>query len=292
MSEGGLVGMYFRPEGEGSHPAVMVVGGSGGGFNGADVPAGLLASRGFATLALAYFGLPGLPNGLVDVPLEYFASGLRWLQARPEVTGRVGVLGQSRGGELALLLGATFPQIGAVVARVPSGVVWGGFGPGAGPESAAWTLDGRAVPWLPTNDDSPEWAEVYKSSPLVCTPGALADLSHVEAARKAEIKIERASCPIMMISGEDDALWPSTTLAELAEKRAHAHGFVHRLIHLRYPDAGHFCATAPGLPSPLVVSHPVDHELIALGGSLQGNAAAQADSWPRTLDFLHDVLVG
>jgi dienelactone hydrolase len=269
----------------------MVFGGSGGGFFGADTTAALLASRGIASLAVAYFGLPGLPAGLVEVPLEYFATGLRWLAARPEVEGRVAVMGQSRGGELALLLGATFPQVGAVVAQAPSGVVWGSFGPGSGPEVAAWTFAGRAVPWLPSVDGT-AWAEVEKSRPFVCTPGFLADLSDVDAARRAEIEIERATCPILMISGEDDALWPSTTMAEQVEKRAHAHGFVHRLVHLRYPEAGHFCATPPGLPSPLVMSHPVDHELVALGGSQQGNAAAQASSWSETLEFLHDVLAG
>ena len=289
VSDEGIVGIYFRPVGEGSFPAVMVVGGSGGGFSGVDTTAALLASRGIASLALAYFGLPGLPAGLVEVPLEYFATGQRWLAARPEVEGRVAVMGRSRGGELALLLGATFPDVGAVIAQAPSGVVWGSFGPESGPDVAAWTLEGHAVPWLPSGD-GPAWAEVENSRPLVCTPGVLADLSDVDAARSAEIEIERATCPILMVSGEDDALWPSTLMAEQVEERAHAHGFVHRLVHLRYPEAGHHCATPPGLPSQLVVEHPVDHELIALGGSRQGNAAAQAHSWSKTLAFLHDVL--
>lgn len=291
VTDDGIVGMYFRPVGERTFPAVLVVGGSGGGFSGVDTTAALLASRGIASLAIAYFGLPGLPTGLVEVPLEYFATCLRWLAARPEVEGRVAVMGRSRGGELALLLGATFPQVGAVVAQAPSGVVWDSFGPGSGPEVASWTYAGRAVPWLPSGD-GPVWAEVDKSRPLVCTPGYLADLSDVNAAQRAEIEIERATCPILMISGEDDALWPSTMMAEQVEERAHAHGFVHRLVHLRYPDAGHFCATPPGLPSPLVMAHPVDHELIALGGSREGNAAAQANSWSETLVFLHDVLAG
>jgi hypothetical protein len=128
--------------------------------------------------------------------------------------------------------------------------------------------------------------------PLVCTPGFLAELSNLEAVQKAEIEIERSTCPILMISGEDDALWPSTTMAEQVELRAHAHGFVHRLVHLRHQEAGHFCATPPGLPSPLIQAHPIDHELVALGGSPQGNAAAQANSWSETQEFLHDVLAG
>jgi dienelactone hydrolase len=289
VSDDGLVGMYFRPPGNNVFPAAVVVGGSGGGFIGADTTAALLASRGIASLALAYFGLPGLPPGLAEVPLEYFARALRWLAARPEVEGHPAVMGQSRGAELALLLGTTFSDAGAVVAQAPSSVVWGSFGPGSGPEVPAWTLEGRPVAWMTSNDVA-AWAEVDRTSPIVSTPGFLAELRKAEAVSVAQIRIERASCPILMISGEEDAMWPSTLMAEQVERRASAHGFGSRLLHLRYSDAGHRCASTPGLPSPLTMLHPVDNELVAFGGSARGNAAAQADSWSKTIGFLRDVL--
>ena len=289
VNDDGLVGRYFRPPGDGLFPAVVVFGGSGGGFFGADTTAGLLASRGIASLALAYFGLPGLPPGLAEVPLEYFSTAIRWLATRPEVDGNPAVLGPSRGGELALLLGATFSEVGAVVAQVPSSVVWGSFGPGSGPEVPAWTLEGRPVAWMASNEDA-TWAEVDKTSPIVSTPGFLAELHNAEAVRVAQIRIERACCPILMISGEEDAMWPSTLMAEQVERRASVHGYGSRLLHLRYSDAGHRCASTPGLPSPLTMSHPVDHQLVAFGGSSRGNAAAQTDSWSKTIEFLHDVL--
>jgi dienelactone hydrolase len=285
VSDDGLVGLYFRPPGDDVFPAAVVLGGSGGGYRGADTTAALLASRGIASLALAYFGLPGLPPGLTEVPLEYFATALRWLAARPEVEGNPAVMGQSRGAELALLLGATFSEVGAVVALAPSSVVWGSFGPGSGPEVPAWTLEGCPVAWMRSSDDA-AWAEVDKTSPIVSTPGFLAELRNAEAVRVAQIRIERASCPILMISGEDDAMWPSTLMAEQVECRASAHGFGSRLLHLRYSDAGHRCASTPGLPSPLTMLHPVDHQLVAFGGSARGNAAAQTDSWSKTIEFL------
>jgi dienelactone hydrolase len=289
VNDDGLVGMYFRPPGDAVFPAAVVFGGSGGGFLGADTTAALLASRGIACLALAYFGLPGLPPGLAEIPLEYFATAIRCLATRPEVEGNPAVLGPSRGGELALLLGATFTEVGAVVAQVPSSVVWGSFGPGSGQEVAAWTLEGRPIAWMETNAEA-AWAEVDKTSPIVSTPGFLAELRDDEAVRVAQIRVERASCPILMISGEEDAMWPSTMMAEQVERRASAHGFGSRLVHLRYPDAGHHCASTPGLPSPSNSSHPVDHQLVAFGGSPKGNAAAQTDSWSKTIEFLHDVL--
>lgn len=213
VDDDGLVGLYFRPPGDAAFPAALVVGGSGGGFLGADTTAALLASRGIASLALAYLGLPGLPPGLAEVPLEYFATALRWLATRPEVEGKAAVVGHSRGGELALLLGVAFTEVGAVVARAPSSVVWGSFGPGSGPEVPAWTLAGRPVDRMTSSDDA-AWAEVNKTSPLVCTPGFLADLRNAEAVSDAAIHVERASCPILLISGKTTPCgrprrWPS-----------------------------------------------------------------------------------
>ena len=111
-NEEGLAGRLFIPPGREPHPVVIVLGGSGGGY---DLDkAAVLARHGFATLSLAYFGLPGLPTWLHRVPLEYFARATAWLENQPEVDARrMGVLGISRGAELALLLSSTLPEIRA-----------------------------------------------------------------------------------------------------------------------------------------------------------------------------------
>ena len=126
VRDDGLVGLLCLPAGAGPFPGVVVVGGSMGGLAGADTRAALLASRGIAALAVAYFGVEGRPPGLVEIPLEYLRQACIWLRAhRRVVPGRVGVFGSSRGAELALLLGA-FPEVGCVVAASPSCVVWSG----------------------------------------------------------------------------------------------------------------------------------------------------------------------
>jgi len=53
------------------------------------------------------------------------------------------VLGGSRGGELALLLGAAFPAAFRVVANAPSNVVWPGLSDDS--ETPAWTLNGKPL---------------------------------------------------------------------------------------------------------------------------------------------------
>ncbi|HKG26230.1 MAG TPA: acyl-CoA thioesterase/BAAT N-terminal domain-containing protein, partial [Thermomicrobiales bacterium] len=68
IREDGVVANLFLPPGEGPFPTLVVVGGSGGGF--ADGAAGLYASHGYAAFSLAYFGVEGLPDELLNIPLE------------------------------------------------------------------------------------------------------------------------------------------------------------------------------------------------------------------------------
>ena len=65
----GLVGKLFEPKEAGKYPAVLVIGGSGGGMVWSQGMAGLLASHGFVAFALAYFGLEGLPKTLNQIPI-------------------------------------------------------------------------------------------------------------------------------------------------------------------------------------------------------------------------------
>ena len=93
---------------------------------------------------------------------------------------------------------------------------------------------------------------------------------------------------MLLISGEDDRLWPSPVLAEIAAARLAAH--TRAVTHLRYPGAGHMIGPV-GLPATAnTILHPLRGRAMALGGTPAGNAAAAADSWPRVLQFLRTGL--
>ncbi len=112
-----LVGELHLPAGAGRAPALLILGGSEGGHGPAFHFAAAFAKRGFASLGLAYFGDPGLPATLENVPLEYFAKAIDWLSAQPGVDpARIGVFGGSKGAEAALLIAARDRRITAVVA--------------------------------------------------------------------------------------------------------------------------------------------------------------------------------
>jgi len=264
VREAGLVGRFFLPAGENPAPGVLVLGGSEGGLPAyLEREAALLASRGHAALALAYFkgryfepeDAEGLPDTLTRVPLEYFGEALRWLGGREGVRGdRLGVLGHSRGGELALLLGATYPEIKAAVSYVGGGVVL------SSPEGdePAWTYRGEPLPRLPSAEDLSSFTE--------------------EELEGARIPVERTNGPVLLIGAGDDAVWPSGRYSRIAYESLGRNGRPHNLDGLAvYPEAGH------ALGAPYV---PTGGDLPRYGGTAEANARANEDSWKKATALL------
>ncbi len=232
VRDDGLAGTFFLPREGGPYPAVIVLGGSGGGIW--EAPAALLAAHGFATLALAYFAYEHLPPQLNNIPLEYFEAALGWLQAHPRVNqDGLGVIGTSRGGELALLLGATFRQLKAAVAYVPSNVVWEGVGPDVPAGAPSWSYRGQPLPVMQERFLTSEMIQaVVQRKPIATTPLYYPALDDAAAVEDAAIPIEQSRAAILLISGQDDQMWPSARMAAMAVERLERHGYRYPVQHL------------------------------------------------------------
>lgn len=284
VRDDGLAGVFFLPPGAGPHPGVVTLTGSVGGLRNSQEWAALLAARGYAALALAYFNFEHLPQNLHNIPLEYFETAIRWLRAQPRVRAdRLAVMGSSRGGELALLLGATFPELTAVVAYAPSGVIFPSAGVVGEP---SWTYRGMPLPYLFPSDALERRAEVFRAEPIALTPWFLGNLEHREAAERATIPVERINGPVLLLSGEDDQMCPSTLLADLVVERLAAHRHPHPVLHRRYPGAGHLFGL-PNLPTTVSAArHPVLGQTFAYGGTAPANARAATEAWRCVMEFL------
>ncbi|MEH2517681.1 dienelactone hydrolase [Bradyrhizobium sp. AZCC 1610] len=288
----GLVGVLFLPPGEGPHPSVLIVHGGGGGID--ETTGAMLASRGYAAFNLAYFAEPGLPRGLVNIPLEYFENAIRWMRAQSWLReGFLAVWGPSRGGELALLLGATFPDINAVSAWVPSGVIFGPIGLAEKADSrpaASWTFRGKPLPYLQQNNDSVEPIPAQEpGKPRAYTPIYLNHLRDVGAVERAMIPVENIRGPILLVSGTDDQMWPSWLLAEIAMNRLKTNSFKFPFHHLKYQGAGHLILLPYGPRTTNTIGFKAEGFaglMYAQGGTPRADAEAGADAWRQMLQFL------
>ncbi len=287
VARDGVIASLWVPAGSPPFRPVLSFGGSDGAVH--EETGALLASRGFLTMALPYFRYPGLPPELVDIPLEYFERALNLLLDDPRAArpGGVGVVGRSRGGELALLLGATFPTVDAVVAYVPSGIVHSGItsgGPSWQSDVPSWTRAGAPVPYLghvPQGAPASELPPPVRLTPLYC-----ADLADWGSAQAAAIPLERSAARLLLISGMDDAMWPSSLFSELAMARLHAFGYPRPHRHLAFPEAGHRF-NFPNLPATTTASiHPADGQMYEYGGTPEGNTRAGLEAHRAALAWL------
>ena len=184
------------------------------------------------------------------------------MQAQENVdANKIGVIGTSRGGELALLLGATYSEITAVVGYVPSGVVLGGLTTTNPEETSAWTLNGIPIPFATS------WETVEENT----------------------IPVEQIKGAILLISGKDDQNWPSTELSEVVINRLQENDHPYPYEHLSYEDAGHIIGLPYWPTTGWGIYHPLTGDLLNMGGTPQGDAAASADSRTHVLTFLADA---
>jgi pimeloyl-ACP methyl ester carboxylesterase len=244
----GVYGEYYAAASSARSPAVLIFGGSEGGLT-VGLRAELLAAHGFPSLAIAYFGEPGLPPALASVPLEYFRRALEWLAAQTGVDPqKIAAIGISRGGEAAQLLGVHYPDlVHAVVAASASNAVVCGFPDCSKP---AWTLNGAPIPYV-------------AGAPVPEPEG------------EGVIPDETVRGPLFLTCGERDVIWLSCPYerAIMERLRRFHHPYADELH--AYPKAGHYVGgLMPGLP-------------VAPSPYFDANTErARQDLWPKLLAFL------
>ncbi|TYL40674.1 hypothetical protein CV102_03675 [Natronococcus pandeyae] len=289
-------GVLFEPPGDGPHPGVLVLHGSEGSTRWVSIHARLLASRGYAAFALQYFGSPpSIPDYPYRIPLSIVEEGAAWLRDRDRVEdGEIGIIGWSLGGQLALLAGTVLEDIGAVVSVVGSGIVLSTAPP--------WSHDGEAIPYVSEGFSTQLVADhvvpAVTGEPISHDEfwhGGLDDADE-ERLEAATIPVEEIDAPIVLFSGTDDGLWPSSRLSAIAERRREQRGLP--VDHRAYEDAGHAIGWPPTYPMPpmtvgryrTIAGETAEGLALEWGGTPEANAAANADAWPRILATFEETL--
>lgn len=251
IKQSGLVATFFRPRIGRSHSAVITLGGSGGGFGWACQTAALLASYGKAAIAVAYFdwsGQDGLPQELVEIPLETTKLAIDYLQAELQIAlDDLTILGYSKGAEMALLAATIYTDISRVIALMPSNVVWEGvcFQPKS-PRSS-WRYEGKSLPFIPNSMDENYYGNMVNAIDYL----QLSDTVPIPFA-DAIIPVEKIGGPILLISATADYTWPSALMADLIMTRLQQHNHCFASKHLCLQNVGH------ALGIPYVPYSPID----------------------------------
>jgi dienelactone hydrolase len=278
----GLKGILYHPADKGPHPCVILLAGSGGGIQ--KWWAQVMASNGFAALTLPYFNYEDLPLQLTEIPIEYFAEAIAWLKTQKSIdSNRIAVMGASKGGELSLLLGATFPEIKAVVACVPSGIIWAGISQGE--MASSWSMNGKGIPFAQWHFSQEDYMKMASGQPISLLETYSLKNIAAEELEKATIPVEKINGPILLVSGTDDQMWPSTQFSEMVMQRLEEHNHPHEGIHLKYEGAGHLVF----LPYLITGGNWMSGRFI-FGGNPKADAHSSVDAWAKMLDFLHKHL--
>jgi dienelactone hydrolase len=288
LEKEGLSGFLYYPAEGGPFPGVIILGGSEGGLF--EPRARAFAANGFAALTLAYFGYPNLPDELVEIPVEIVERAAAWMNAQPKVkAGGLGLIGGSKGGELALLAASRSRDFGAVVAMTPAAHAWEGhtlkfFSPDYTPVSS-WSVDGKPLPYMPFKV-SPQDKEKEMKGELASFVSFFRDaLARADPAtiEKAAIPVEKIRAPILLVSGTDDQIWPAEEFCAAILARLKKTGFPYEVKHVSIEGGGH----SSGLPSLVTANRGLLIDGDPSGGSPRGDARGGYRSWAETIAFLH-----
>ncbi|XP_069330590.1 bile acid-CoA:amino acid N-acyltransferase [Eulemur rufifrons] len=272
VREGRLRGALFLPPGEGRFPGVIDLFGATGGL--IEFRASLLASHGFASLALAYCGYEDLPPLPEIIDLEYFEEAINFLLRHPKVYGPgIGVVSICKGAEIGLSMAAHLKQITAtVLINGPTFIV--------------------GVPHVYRG-------QIYQPVPHSAQLITINNLGLVEfyhlyeeigaEASQSFFPIEKAQGHFLFIVGEEDKTINSKKNAEQAIEQLRRNGKNNWTL-LSCPGAGHLIEPPY---SPLCLASGISTVCSAIhwGGEVIPHAAAQEHAWKEIQKFLRKHLI-
>ncbi|RFS15202.1 acyl-CoA thioester hydrolase/BAAT C-terminal domain-containing protein [Emticicia sp. C21] len=182
--------------------------------------------KGYAFLALGYFGAKGAPDTLDRISLEKVHDAIIEAAKNPKIDkDKIAVIGGSKGGELALLLASHFKDITCVIAIVPSHVAFPGLTSHL--STSSWTYQDKEVPYVPVSEET--IPALIKRDLRLAFDTMLKDTVAVE---KALIKVENINGPVLLMSATKDEMWGSTPMSEAIVARLQAKQSSHYYEHI------------------------------------------------------------
>ena len=189
--------------------------------------AALLASNGFAVLALAYCQYRDLPQKYDVLDLSYFENTIDWLCAHPKIkSDGVALVGLSFGGVLGLAIASQLPhKVTSVVSISGHHAVLG-----CSLKCKTFTIPGYHMDTTAADYTCyANFVSIFKSKEA-CKPGS-----------PSVVPVEQIRCPVLLVYVLADALNPEVEwISGEIFRRMDQQGKASLCRRLAFPGAGHF----------------------------------------------------
>ncbi|XP_053741935.1 peroxisomal succinyl-coenzyme A thioesterase-like [Synchiropus splendidus] len=275
ITESDLTATLFLPPGPGPFPGVIDMWGGTGQL--VEYRSALLASHGFASLALDYLTPKiTLETGKM-VGNDYFETAFQLLQKHPQVLGsKIGMVGISFGSSMALKM-AAYSQIvkPACIMCVSASHVQQVEGSVA--ETFKYFEENRGkTRYNELNEVI--WRDLLL--PIPTDPALKVDMGRIQ-------------CPLMLVVGEDDQNWPAAESAQDMKDMMERAGNSHLLSIHSYPNTGHLIEPPYSPHTRVSIFKQQSTKVMALwGGETAAHSQAMEDAWKKMLTFLKAHLYG
>ncbi len=176
-------------------------------------------AKGYAVLAIGYFGLNGTPAILDRIALEEVYAAIYLAKQQKGINAdKIILMGGSRGADLALLIASYYPDISGVIAMSASHAVFPGHTHHF--TSSSWTYKGKELAFIPMNEAATPF---LLKRDLRGTFEAMLQDSLAE--QKALIPVEKINGPILLMAADKDEIIPAVDMGKKMINRLKAHQF-------------------------------------------------------------------
>lgn len=185
-------------------------------------------AKGYAFLAIGYFGCKGTPALLNQIAIDDVYKAIAEAKKNKRVnSAKIAVIGGSRGADLALLLGSYYKDISCVVGMSSSHAVF----PGHTQEfiTSCWTFGGKELPFIPVNEEA---VPFLMKGDLRGTFTAM--LKDSIAERQSLIKVENIHGAVLLLSATNDEMIPAVSMGEKMAARLKNNRFAYPYEHVIY----------------------------------------------------------
>lgn len=227
VDKDGLYGVYYKNRNTSNASIIAMIGDDASDYM-ARKCAKWLMSLGVNVLSMS----PGKKDySHHNYPLERIKSAIEWLKEHG--SNKIGIVGASTTGTLALTASSFFNDISLTIALTPSDFIWQGFKQGNKDGCKEWpvegeslfTYQGKQLDYMPFCYKHPEYwqiirSESKKNGDMINSLKIFNDSEANHPIKENEfIKIENIKGKLILIGAEDDALWDTTRYIKRMQKR-------------------------------------------------------------------------